>query len=79
MGNFVIIRGRHDRFRYLYAHLREASPMRKGDRVRTNQLVGRVGLTGNASGTPCHLHIELRDDGPVDPEPYLRRWEADGG
>lgn len=75
MGNFVILRGRRDRFRYLYSHLREPSPTRKGDRVRTNQIVGHVGQTGNAASTPCHLHFELRDDGPVDPEPHLRRWD----
>lgn len=75
-GNHVVIKGRRDRFRYVYAHLRDPSPMRKGDRVRTGQLVGRVGLTGNAAGTPCHLHIELRGpNGPVDPKPHLRRWD----
>lgn len=75
MGNFVVIRGHRDRFRFLYAHLRDPSPMHKGDRIRTAQLVGYVGRTGNADGTPCHLHIELRDDGPVDPEPYLDIWD----
>lgn len=75
MGNFVVIKGRRNGLRYLYAHLGEPSPMRKGDRVRTGQLVGRVGQTGNAASTPCHLHFELRRNGPIDPEPYLRRWD----
>lgn len=47
-----------------------------GERVRTGEMVGRVGQTGNARTTPCHLHFEIRLDGrPIDPEPALRRWD----
>ncbi len=41
-----------------------------GERVRTGEVVGDIGRTGNAASTPCHLHIEIRVGGePVDPEP----------
>ena len=76
-GNFVLINGRKTNESYFYAHLIAPSPLRKGDHVKTGAGVGRIGQTGNAAGTPCHLHFELRRHGtPVDPEPSLRDWDA---
>lgn len=43
----------------LYAHLRSRA-VKVGDRVERGQLIGRLGQTGNAIGTPPHLHFELR-------------------
>jgi murein DD-endopeptidase MepM/ murein hydrolase activator NlpD len=75
-GYFVLINGAKSNETYFYSHLIEASPFRRGDRVRTRDFVGRVGQTGNAAGTPCHLHFELRVGGkPVNPKPHLRRWD----
>jgi murein DD-endopeptidase MepM/ murein hydrolase activator NlpD len=56
-GNYVVIDGKATGTDYMYAHLRERSPLRAGSRVRTGQVIGRVGDTGNASG--CHLHLEV--------------------
>jgi len=75
-GWFVLIDGRKTRRDYFYSHLRDRPPVRKGERVRTGERVGRVGRTGNARSTPCHLHFELRTrSGPTDPKPQLRRWD----
>jgi murein DD-endopeptidase MepM/ murein hydrolase activator NlpD len=75
-GHFVLIGGRKTREQYFYSHLIEAPKVRKGERVRTGERIGRVGQTGNARSTPCHLHFELRISGrPIDPEPHLRRWD----
>ena len=61
---------------YFYAHLIAPPPVGRRERVRTGQYVGRVGKTGNAASTPCHLHFEIRVHGhPVDPEPYLHDWD----
>ena len=50
-----------------------------GDRVKTGEGLGEIGLTGNAAGTPCHLHVEIRRSGrTVDPKPYLARWDRYG-
>ena len=62
---------------YFYSHLIAPSEAGSGERVRTGERVGRVGQTGNARTTPCHLHFEIRRDGrPIDPEPALRRWDG---
>jgi murein DD-endopeptidase MepM/ murein hydrolase activator NlpD len=60
--------------------MREASPLAKGARVRTGQIVGSVGDTGHADG--CHLHFEVWT-GPgwytggsaFDPLPLLKDWD----
>ena len=36
-----------------------------GDRVKRGQALGRTGKTGNARGTPAHLHFELRAPFPL--------------
>jgi len=75
-GNYLLIHGQGERRSYFYAHLPRATPLRRGERVWEGQRVGAVGETGNAAGTGCHLHFELHVRGvPVDPAPYLRRWD----
>ena len=75
-GNFIIVKGFKEKRTYRYSHLRSPSPLRRGDRVRTGQRVGRVGRTGNARSTPCHLHFEIRRGKRwLNPEPRLRRWD----
>jgi murein DD-endopeptidase MepM/ murein hydrolase activator NlpD len=68
---------------FYYAHLSGYTPaaLEKG-RVRAGTVLGFVGDTGDAFGTPFHLHFEihprsllpLRYDGAVDPTSYLDRW-----
>ena len=64
-----------------YAHMAEPSLLEEGDRVRTGQVIGSVGQTGNATG--CHLHFEIwtapgwyEGGSPVDPLPALKQWDA---
>jgi murein DD-endopeptidase MepM/ murein hydrolase activator NlpD len=75
-GNYVVINTRGSRRDHMYAHLKRRSPFRRGQRVRTGDIIGRVGDTGNARG--CHLHFELwRGDwnGRPDVTRKLKLWD----
>jgi murein DD-endopeptidase MepM/ murein hydrolase activator NlpD len=75
-GNFVIVHSLLEDHDYWYVHLRSPSRFKPGDTVRTGQLIGRVGDTGNARTVGCHLHFEVHVGGkPIDPEPELRVWD----
>jgi murein DD-endopeptidase MepM/ murein hydrolase activator NlpD len=78
---FVVVAGKDGRYgktvlvdhgggyRTRYAHLRRIETQ-KGKRVQRGELIGRVGKSGNASGT--HLHYEVIKNGvPVNPRAYL--------
>jgi len=56
-------------FKTRYAHLKKIE-IKQGKRVERGDLIGRVGKSGNASGT--HLHYEvLRNGAPVNPRVYM--------
>lgn len=59
--------------RYYYAHLDAyASHLEVGDFVTRKTVLGYVGTTGNADGTPAHLHFGVYStDGAIDPLPLL--------
>ena len=58
---------------YYYAHLDKYAPgLEEGDRVTTNTVLGYVGTTGNAQGTPPHLHFGIyTGSGAINPLPLL--------
>jgi hypothetical protein len=68
---------------FYYAHLSAYSPLAvNGAIVNPGDVLGFVGDTGDAQGTPFHLHFEIHPvgllglgyDGAVDPTTYLRSW-----
>ena len=62
-GNTVWVIGAGGRV-YYYAHLdRYAEDLEVGDAVTTDTVVGYVGTTGNAKGTPPHLHFVVYTSG----------------
>lgn len=62
--------------RHYYAHLDDWTPgLAKGDVVGPGDALGETGDTGNARGTPPHLHYGIYGaGGPVDPLPRLRAY-----
>jgi peptidoglycan LD-endopeptidase LytH len=58
---------------YYYAHLDSyARGIRIWDRVTTRTVLGYVGTTGNAQGTPPHLHFGVyTSSGAINPLPML--------
>jgi hypothetical protein len=73
-GVVVRIQGDDGRY-YYYAHLQEGSVdhLEVGQHVNAGQVIGGVGTTGNAAGTPSHLHFQVREDGDwVNPFEFLQ-------
>lgn len=66
------------RERHYYAHLDGwAQGLREGQTVAPGALLGHVGTTGNARGTPPHLHYAIYGrQGARDPLPALRAWQG---
>ncbi len=62
------------RERHYYAHLDGWKPgLEQGDVLTAGDVLGFVGTTGNARGTPPHLHYGIyRVDGAYDPLPLMR-------
>jgi peptidoglycan LD-endopeptidase LytH len=58
---------------YYYAHLDAYAPgLAVGDPVNTRTVLGYVGTTGNAQGTPPHLHFGIYTaNGAINPLPLL--------
>ena len=56
---------------HYYAHLDRFGTFREGDLVQAGDVLGYVGNTGNARGTPSHLHYGIYRDGPQNPYPRL--------
>ena len=69
---------------FYYAHMAGyALGVRDGLEVRAGQVVGFNGNTGDAQGTPFHVHFEIHpvgllplgyEGGAVNPYPYLLAW-----
>jgi murein DD-endopeptidase MepM/ murein hydrolase activator NlpD len=69
---------------FYYAHLSAFTPLaQNGGVVKAGDVLGFVGNTGDAQGTPTHLHFEVHPssllfmgyDGAVNPTPYLDAWK----
>jgi len=71
-GHTVSVIGAGGRI-YYYAHLDSYAPgIEVGDPVNERSLLGFVGSTGNANGTPPHLHFGVyATDGAINPLPLL--------
>lgn len=61
-------------WRHYYAHLERYPDLNRGDWVQAGDVVGYVGNSGNARGTPPHLHYGIyTGSGATNPYPLMRR------
>ena len=67
-GNHVII-AHAGGLLTLYGHL-ETMLVKVGDVVKTGQVIGLLGSTGNSTGPHCHFEVRINGQ-PVDPRPFL--------
>lgn len=59
--------------RHYYAHLDDYADISHGQLVQTGDVLGYVGNTGNARGTPPHLHYGIYGKGgAMNPYPLLK-------
>ena len=75
-GRRLWLTDRHGNMFY-FAHLAGFSPLAKeGAQVRRGDVLGFVGSSGDAQGTPPHLHFELHPGGgwAVPPYEYVMSW-----
>ena len=58
---------------HYYAHLDRYAAIHAGQVVQAGEVLGYVGDSGNATGTPCHLHygMYVPPHHAVDPYPFL--------
>lgn len=63
-GNFVVIVDGRQGYYHYYAHMESPSTVRSGQSVMAGTLLGHLGDTGRARGTPPHLHyqVSIRND-----------------
>lgn len=72
-GNVVWVAGPAG-WRHYYAHLEGWSTLEDGQWVEPGTILGYVGNSGNAAGTPPHLHYGIyTPNGVVNPFPLLER------
>ena len=71
-GTVVRVLGPGGQWHY-YAHLDAYGPVRAGDLIAAGTVIGYVGTTGNARGTPPHLHYGIYRfaGGALNPYPLL--------
>ena len=82
-GNRLWLRDQYGN-QFYYAHLSAYTPLAVNNaHVSAGAVLGFVGNTGDALGTPYHLHFEVHPlgllgmgyDGVVNPTPYLDAWK----
>ncbi len=64
-GNYVILKINQNAkdFYVLYAHMQPGSiRVKKGDKVKSGQVIGLLGNTGNSSAPHLHLHVSDAND-----------------
>ena len=76
-GKVIFLRPRGKNYSLYYAHL-DTQIARAGQEVRTGDILGLIGNTGNARTTAAHLHFGIyASGGAVDPFPFINDKRAE--
>jgi murein DD-endopeptidase MepM/ murein hydrolase activator NlpD len=72
-GRIVMVTGPGG-YHHYYAHLERFGSKKLGEAVRRGEVIGYVGDSGNAKGTPTHLHYGIYrfGGGAINPYPLLK-------
>lgn len=70
-GKVVWVLGPGRQMHY-YAHLDDYADINPWQQVAAGDVLGYVGDTGNARGTPPHLHYGIYQSGAINPYPLLK-------
>lgn len=63
--------------RHYYAHMEKYPELERGEWIEAGTVVGFVGDSGNAKGTPPHLHYGIyAGGGAINPYPLLKKKSA---
>lgn len=72
-GKVVFLRPADKNYTLYYAHL-DSQIVQEGQTIKTGDIVGLMGNTGNAKYTPTHLHFGIyTNSGAVDPLPFINK------
>jgi len=72
-GKVIFIRPNDKPYSLYYAHL-DSQLVQAGQQVKTGEIIGLMGNTGNARATPPHLHFGIYgSNGAVDPFPFINQ------
>ena len=62
---------------HYYAHLEDYANISPNDWVNSGDIIGYVGDSGNAKGTPTHVHYGIYINGSaVNPYPLLQKPDS---
>lgn len=71
-GKIIFLRPSGKNYNLYYAHL-DSQIAEEGTTVKTGDIIGLMGNTGNAKNTPTHLHFGIyTNTGAVDPLPFVK-------
>ncbi len=75
-GKVIFLRPSSKNYTLYYAHL-DSQIVKEGQEVKTGDVVGLMGNTGNARTTPTHLHFGIyTKGGAIDPLPFVNKQNA---
>lgn len=75
LGGVTLYLKGNDGVEYYYAHMLKYAEVEQGQKVAAGDTIGYVGNSGNAAGSPPHLHLEIKPPGggAINPAPTARK------